>query len=147
MMQVIDEDYVRGIAELPDGIERLTRWVHGLLDERDTAQVIAKACVEKLQRDLKVDVTVSQFKHEHIDLARLLEWFDKRHDLDLKYVYDMEPSHIPKALLKPGPIPEEGWCVHKEHGGRNDREWTLISFEATALEALRAAHKAFCDGQ
>jgi hypothetical protein len=81
------------------------------------------------------------------EAAKLLEWFADRHDLDLAYKYDLEPGWIPKHLMKPGPIPEEGWCVHQERGGRNDREWTMIALEATPLAALREAHKAFCDGQ
>jgi hypothetical protein len=84
---------------------------------------------------------------ETIEAAKLLEWFADRHDLDLAYKYDLEPGWIPKHLMKPGPIPEEGWCVHQERGGRNDREWTMIALEATPLAALREAHKAFCDGQ
>lgn len=45
MMQVIDQDYIRAITELPDGIERLHRWISSLIDERDMAQAIAASCV------------------------------------------------------------------------------------------------------
>lgn len=176
-MQVIDEAYVRELLALPDGTERITRWIFSMIDEKDTAQAIASMCAKQVREPptnfLEVAATAApgtattsieafatattadsltnsgflEVEGTPDEAAQLLEWFSKRTDLDLKYVYDMEPSHIPLHLLKPGPIPEEGWCVHQEHGGRNDREWTLISIEGSAIGALREAHKAFCDGR
>lgn len=44
-MQEIDEAYIRAIAELPDGFERLKRWIGQMIEDRDTAQEIARLCV------------------------------------------------------------------------------------------------------
>lgn len=49
MMQVIDQGYLRAMVALPDGYERLERWVHSLIAERETAEAIAKACVRDIQ--------------------------------------------------------------------------------------------------
>lgn len=48
MMQIIDERYVQAIIDLPDGARRITEWVHGLIGERDTADAVAKACVDQI---------------------------------------------------------------------------------------------------
>ena len=52
MMQVIDEDYIRGIAELPDGWTRLKDWFGSMMQQRDDAQAIALMCVRQT-KDLK----------------------------------------------------------------------------------------------
>jgi hypothetical protein len=143
MMQVIDDAYVGALLDLPDGRERVTRWIFDLLNQRDDAQIIAKALIEKL----KGSVDFLEIEGSAEEAAQLLAWFSTRTDLDLAYKYDLEPRDIPKALMKPGPLPEQGWTVHKSHGGVNDREWDMVALEATAIEALRTAHRAFCDGR
>jgi hypothetical protein len=243
MMQVIDEDYIRNVFALPDGPTRLLGMITGLMNERDTAQEIARAAANNvkplvrqnsdllnannrlvfekrdLQRkldnlmtvwpsrratqhdvgrqsespgtfamlkelewsgatsdkygDLVAACPVCETERGNAELAKphtedcrlakilmalpeppvageagsLLAWFDKRRDLDLSYVRDMEPSHIPQGVLKPGPIPDQGWAVHRKEGGWNDREWLLISFEESAIGALREAHKVFTDAR
>lgn len=227
MMQVIDEDYIKHMYALSDGPARLLGWVTSLIEERDTAQAIARAAAnnvkplvrqnEDLQaantrlvfekRDVRfelqaeIDAKAAELDshratpklekpaigmlHEvewaatedlgeggtaracpmcsgieaegHMphcrlaallygppfitlagtpeEAARLIEWFDKRHDLDLSWdAIDNDLSDC-------------AWRVHQQHGSVNDREWKLICHGDTVLDALRAAHKAFCDGR
>jgi len=49
MMHVIDRAYIGGILDLPDGAERLERWIRALIEERDTAERIAKACIKEVE--------------------------------------------------------------------------------------------------
>lgn len=183
-MQVIDEDYIAGIAALPDGNRRLLDLFTGALERADTAEAIAKCTVAQIQplkkrvdqlldannrlvfekRDLRTELQ-AQIDAAHAELdqhrgmadflevqdspeeaAQLLAWFGKRTELDLVYEHEIEPSSIP-PMLREALIPESGWLVHKRHGGRNDQEWTLVAIGQAPIEALRRAHKAFCDGR
>lgn len=185
MIQTIDEAYIAQIYNLPDGPKKLLDWFTSMLEQRDTAEAIAKACVAQTmplnrriedllaannrlvfeKRDLRTELQAEvDAAHAKLDQHRgmgdflevqdtpeeasqLLAWFTMRTDLDLSYQYDLEPHQIPRPLMKGGGIPEQGWVVHKSHGGRNDREWDMVALEETAIEALRAAHRAFCDGR
>lgn len=48
-MQVIDQDYINSILALEDGNERICRWILELIHERDDAQIVAKALIEKVK--------------------------------------------------------------------------------------------------
>jgi hypothetical protein len=69
------------------------------------------------------------------EALQLLEWFNKRTDLDLSW----------DAVE--GDLSECAWRVHQSQGGHNDREWKLVCYHTNAVEALRLAHKVFCDGK
>lgn len=173
MMQVIDEAYVRQLLALPDGVERVTRWIFSMIDEKDTAQAIASMCAKQVRKPptdfLDVTATVApgtattsigafatattadsltnsgflEVADTPDEAAQLLEWLGKRRDLDLVYDYAIESDRIPHAIMKPGPIPDQGWVVHRLYADAS----TLVSIGATPTEALREAHKAFCDGR
>lgn len=172
-MQVIDEDYIAGIAALPDGNRRLLDLFTGVLERADTAEQIAKCTVAQIQplkkrvdqlldannrlvfekRDLRTELQAEiDAAHAELDehrrngspdflevagspeeAAQLLAWFDQRHDLDLSWdaIDDLDDCQ---------------WRVHQSYGGHNDREWKRICYAPTAIEALREAHKVFCDG-
>ena len=51
MMQVIGQEYIDGILALEDGNERIYRWVSQLISERDDAQMIAAAVIEKYRTE------------------------------------------------------------------------------------------------
>jgi hypothetical protein len=54
-------------------------------------------------------------------------------------MFDWLARHTQLELSYSGWDVDDGWEVHAVHGGRNDREWTLIAREQTPLEALMAA--------
>lgn len=64
------------------------------------------------------------------EAAQLLAWLDKRHDLILAYG-------------------KGKWRIHLETMDAKDPEWTCLHSSGwdSPIEALRAAHKAFCDGR
>lgn len=173
-MQVIDEAYVAEVIGLPDGAKRIHEWIVRTLHELDTAERVAEACVAQIQplkrraedllaannrlvfekRDLRTEMQAEiDAAHAELDehrrngspdflevagspeeAAQLLAWFDQRHDLDLSWdaTDDLDDCQ---------------WRVHQSYGGHNDREWKRICYAPTAIEALRLAHKAFCDGR
>lgn len=58
-------------------------------------------------------------------------WFARHPGLELSHSWDED----------------EQWVVHRVTGGRNDREWTLLSNEGSPLEAVLAARTALGEGQ
>lgn len=64
-------------------------------------------------------------------IGALVEWFSGLHALELSYGYD--------EMIEG----DEGcWRVHRQSGGINDREWTLIAQAKTVGKAFERAHQA-----
>jgi len=61
----------------------------------------------------------------------LLFWLDDHTDLELAFRHSDDDGLL-----------EGAWCVHRQQGGVNDREWRLIASGATPWYALFLAHKA-----
>jgi|GEM_PF-1341755 len=49
MIQALDKPYLQAVAALPDGWDRIVAMLHGLADDRETAQAIAKATVAQIE--------------------------------------------------------------------------------------------------
>ncbi|GFE73496.1 hypothetical protein [Novosphingobium sp. TCA1] len=56
--------------------------------------------------------------------------------------WDWLSQHCQLELSFAGWDDENAWQVHAVHGGRNDREWTLVGEGETALAAVIAARRA-----
>lgn len=95
MMQVIDQDYLREMVALPDGFARLERWVHGLIEDRDTSEQIAKCVVAQ----------VAPLKRRVVSLLeannRLV--FDKR-DVRVELEAQLDAAHAELDGYRAGPI-------------------------------------------
>lgn len=60
-------------------------------------------------------------------VASALLWFGSQHNLELSYGYEVDGEG------------DDGWQVHSVNGGRNDREWTRLSFgHDTPIKAIAA---------
>lgn len=127
-MNTAEKALLRFMADHPDEIPREVGYGNAL-------QALARVVLDLEQSRASSHKTVDNLRPEVMESFRLLEWFDKRHDLDLSW----------DAI--DGDLSECAWRVHQSHGGHNDREWKLISHDETAIGALRKAHKAFCDGR
>jgi hypothetical protein len=112
----------------------------------ESTKRIADAMEAIKSGDVLVDSEFLEVQDTPEEAAQLLDWFGKRTELDLKFEHELTFDMIPPTLRSSG-TPESAWLVHQEHGGRNDREWTMVAMGQTPLEALREAHKAFCDGR
>lgn len=49
MIQVIDEEYIGEIMALPNGAERMTRWVGEMISRAENAEAVAQACIEQVK--------------------------------------------------------------------------------------------------
>lgn len=68
-------------------------------------------------------------KAEPCPACEAWDWLSGQHDAELSYCYGDD-------------FRDPAWQVYLVHGGRNDREWRLISEAETPLEAVLAARAA-----
>ncbi len=71
--------------------------------------------------------------------TELLDWLETRTDLDLSWNDAIDSADHPDT--------HEGWVVHQKNSHALGPEWSLVAIGATPYEAIREAHKAFCDGR
>ena len=64
--------------------------------------------------------------------AGLWDWMAQNVGLELSWLANPEEDAV--------------WCIHRRHGGYNDREWDLIATADTPIEALRSARAALISG-
>lgn len=100
-------------------------------EERQRAQAVINGrdgwIVELIgERDAALSAHASALARVAV-LEGALRDFGKQTGLELAFCYESDPG-------EPG-----SWCVHRQSGGVNDREWTLIAKAASPLEAIRAA--------
>jgi hypothetical protein len=118
--------------ELADAIHALyAETIRALEAERDGNARRIEECyplVEELAETFLDAESRANALLSKVEMAEgVLNWLAAHPELELSYGYS-EPEDW-----------EDDWRVHSVHGGRNDREWTLIGRGPTPLAAIQAA--------